>query len=131
VMGEVLRVIKDQGISVDDLKFTPAHLGELINLINLGTISGKIAKGVFEDMLAEGKAPGQIVQDKNLLVINDEAAIGKFIQGVLEKNPDSVAAYKTGKVKLMGFFVGQVMKLSQGKANPEQVNRILTRYLEG
>jgi aspartyl-tRNA(Asn)/glutamyl-tRNA(Gln) amidotransferase subunit B len=130
VMGEVLRVVKEQSIKVGDLKFTPEHLGELINLIADGTISGKIAKAVFEDMLAEGKAPGQIVKDKNLVVINDSGAIEAFIKEVLDKNPDSIAAYKGGKVKLMGFFVGQVMKLSGGKAGPEQVNQILKKYLD-
>jgi aspartyl-tRNA(Asn)/glutamyl-tRNA(Gln) amidotransferase subunit B len=130
VMGEVLRVVKDQSIGVGDLKFTPEHLGELVNLIQDGTISGKIAKAVFEDMLTEGKAPGQIVKDKNLVVINDSGAIEAFIKEVLDKNPDSVASYKSGKVKLMGFFVGQVMKLSGGKAGPEQVNQLLKKYLD-
>jgi aspartyl-tRNA(Asn)/glutamyl-tRNA(Gln) amidotransferase subunit B len=130
VMGEVLRVTKERSIGVGDLKFSPEQLGELINLILDGTISGKIAKAVFEDMLAEGKAPGQIVKDKNLVVINDTGAIEVFVKDVLEKNPDSVAAYKGGKVKLMGFFVGQVMKLSGGKAGPEQVNQLLKKHLE-
>ena len=130
VMGEVLRVVKDQSIKVGDLKFSPEQLGELVNLIVDGTISGKIAKAVFEDMLAEGKAPGQIVKDKNLVVINDSGAIEAFIKEVLDKNPDSIAAYKGGKTKLMGFFVGQVMKLSGGKAGPEQVNQILKKYLD-
>jgi aspartyl-tRNA(Asn)/glutamyl-tRNA(Gln) amidotransferase subunit B len=130
-MGEVLRVVKDQSIGVWDLKFTPEHLGELINLISDGTISGKIAKTVFEDMLAEGKAPGQVVKDKNLIVINDSGAIEGFIKDILDKNQDSVAAYKGGKVKLLGFFVGQVMKVSGGKANPDQVNQILKKHLDG
>jgi len=130
VMGDVLRVVKDQNIGVRDLKFTAEHLGELINLINNGTISGKIAKTVFEDMLAEGKAPGQIVKDKNLVVISDSGAIEKLVREVMEKNPDSVAAFKGGKVKLLGFFVGQVMKLSQGKASPDQVNELLKKHLE-
>jgi aspartyl-tRNA(Asn)/glutamyl-tRNA(Gln) amidotransferase subunit B len=130
VMGEVLRVTKDRNIGVNELKFKAEDLGELINLINAGTISGKIAKAVFEDMLTEGKGPGQIVKEKNLIVINDAGAIEAFIKDVLEKNPDSVAAYKAGKVKLMGFFVGQVMKQSQGKAGPEQVNQLLKKFLD-
>jgi aspartyl-tRNA(Asn)/glutamyl-tRNA(Gln) amidotransferase subunit B len=130
VMGEVLRVVKEQTLSVWDLKFTPEQLGELINLILAGTISGKIAKAVFEDMLAEGKAPGQIVMDKNLVVINDSGAIEGFIKDVLEKNQDSVVAYKGGKVKLLGFFVGQVMKISGGKASPDQVNQLLKKHLD-
>jgi len=81
-------------------------------------------------MLAEGKAPGQIVKDKNLVVISDSGAIEKLVREVMEKNPDSVAAFKGGKVKLLGFFVGQVMKLSQGKASPDQVNELLKKHLE-
>jgi aspartyl-tRNA(Asn)/glutamyl-tRNA(Gln) amidotransferase subunit B len=131
VMGEVLRVVKDRAISVDDLKFKAEHVGELVNLIHDGTISGKIAKAVFEDMVAEGKSPGQIVQEKNLVVINDSASIENLVREVLDRNPDSVAAYRGGKTKLMGFFVGQVMKLSQGKAGPEQVNQALKKLLEG
>lgn len=131
VMGEVLRVVKDRAITVHDLKFTAEQVGELVNLIQDGTISGKIAKAVFEDMLSEGKAPGQIVKDKNLVVINDSGAIDGFVREVLDKNQDSVTAYRGGKVKLLGFFVGQVMKISQGKANPDQVNQVLKKYLEG
>ncbi len=130
VMGEVLRVVKEENIGVGDLKFTPEHLGDLINLILQGTISGKIAKTVFEDMFREGKAPGLIVKDKNLVVINDAGAIEKFIKEVLDKNQDSVVAYRGGKVKLLGFFVGQVMKLSGGKAGPDQVNQQLKKHLD-
>ena len=131
VMGEVLRVTKEKSIGVSELKFTPEQLGELINLIQAGTISGKIAKTVFEEMLSEGKAPGQIVKDRNLVVINDAGALEGFVREVLGKNQESVDAYRGGKVKLLGFFVGQVMKLSQGKADPEQVNQLLVRHLLG
>src|SRR5690606_17397216 len=131
VMGDVLRVVKEQSIGVGELKFTPEHVGELINLINSGTISGKMAKTVFEDMLAEAKEPAAIVKDKNLVVINDEGALEGFVREVLEKNPSAIAEYRAGKVKLLGFFVGQVMKLSGGKAGPDQVNQILKRHLEG
>ncbi len=131
VMGDVLRVVKEENIKVQALKFTAEHLGELINLIQDGTISGKIAKTVFEEMLAHGTAPGIYVKEKNLVVISDSGAIEKMVREVLEKNPDSVASYKAGKVKLMGFFVGQAMKLSQGKASPDQVNGILKKLLDG
>ena len=82
-------------------------------------------------MLAQGTAPAQIVKDKNLVVISDSSAIEKLVREVLDKNPDSVTAYKGGKFKLMGFFVGQTMKLSQGKASPDQVNEILKKLLDG
>jgi aspartyl-tRNA(Asn)/glutamyl-tRNA(Gln) amidotransferase subunit B len=130
-MGDVLRVVKEENIKVQALKFTAEQLGELINLIQNGTISGKIAKTVFEEMLAQGTAPAQIVKDKNLVVISDSSAIEKLVREVLDKNPDSVTAYKGGKLKLMGFFVGQTMKLSQGKASPDQVNEILKKLLDG
>jgi aspartyl-tRNA(Asn)/glutamyl-tRNA(Gln) amidotransferase subunit B len=129
-MGDVLRVVKEQSIGVGELKFTAEHIGELINLILAGTISGKIAKTIFEDMILDGKAPGLVVKEKNLVVINDSGAIEKLIREVLDKNVDSVTAYKEGKVKLFGFFVGQVMKLSQGKASPDQVNGLLKKLLE-
>ena len=130
VMGDVLREVKERNIQVQELKFSAKHLGELINLINDGTISGKIAKTVFAEMLAEGNSPANIVKEKNLVVISDVGAIEKMIKDVLEKNPESVTAYKGGKVKLFGFFVGQVMKLSQGKAGPDQVNELLKKNLD-
>jgi aspartyl-tRNA(Asn)/glutamyl-tRNA(Gln) amidotransferase subunit B len=130
VMGDVLRVVKEQNIGVGELKFSAEHIGELINLIANGTISGRIAKTIFEDMIVEGKAPGLVVKEKNLVVISDSGAIEKLVREVLEKNVESVVAYKSGKVKLFGFFVGQVMKLSQGKASPDQVNELLKKLLE-
>jgi aspartyl-tRNA(Asn)/glutamyl-tRNA(Gln) amidotransferase subunit B len=130
VMGEVLRLLKEGNLSVSGLKFTPRQLGEMIELIRSGTISGKIAKTVFEHMAAEGKAPEQIVRERNLAVINDASAVEGFIRKVLDGNPEKVAEYRSGKVKLFGFFVGQVMKACGGKAGPEQVNSLLKRMLE-
>jgi len=131
VMGEILRQMKEQAIPVSAVKIRPEQLGALINLIGDGTISGKIAKTVFEEMLAGGKDPQVIVKEKGLVVINDTAAIQAFIQSVLDKNPNEVAEFKAGKTKLMGFFVGQIMKVSGGKANPEQVNALLRQMLAG
>ncbi len=131
IMGDVLRVLKDESIGVHELRFKAEHVGELVELISQGTISGKMAKAVFEEMVATGKSPNVIVSEKGLRVINDDSAINAFINEVLEKNPDSVQAYREGKTKLIGFFVGQVMKVSQGKASPEKVNQILQERLAG
>lgn len=129
VMGEILRVMKDQGIGIDQVKVKASQLGGMINLITKGTISGKIAKTVFEDMVQTGADPETIVKEKGLVVINDSAAIEGFVRQVLEKNPKEVEEYRGGKVKLMGFFVGQVMRTSGGKASPDQVNEILKKIL--
>ncbi len=129
VMGEILRAMKDQSIPVSAVKIAPKQLGSMINMITKGTISGKIAKTVFEEMLATGKDPEAIVKEKGLVVINDASAIEGFVRQVLDKNPKEVEEYRGGKTKLMGFFVGQIMKASGGKANPGQVNEILLRLL--
>ncbi len=130
VMGEVLRLMKDQAIPVSEVKIQPKQLGEMINMIQSGTITGKIAKTVFEDMMVSGKDPATIVKEKGLIVINDSAAIEALIRQVMEKSPNEVQEFRGGKVKLMGFFVGQVMKLSGGKASPDQVNGLLRKMLE-
>jgi aspartyl-tRNA(Asn)/glutamyl-tRNA(Gln) amidotransferase subunit B len=103
----------------------------MINLILSGAISGKIAKTVFEHMLTDGTSPEQIVKEQNLSVISDSSAIEGFIRQVMEKDADKVAEYRSGKVKLFGYFVGQVMKACQGKASPEQVNTLLQDMLTG
>jgi aspartyl-tRNA(Asn)/glutamyl-tRNA(Gln) amidotransferase subunit B len=131
VMGEVLRVLKEGNLDIADLKFSAAHIGELVNLIHSGAISGKIAKTVFEHMLAGEGAPADIVKARNLSVINDASAVEGFIRQVMDANADKVAEYRSGKDKLFGFFVGQVMKVSQGKAGPEQVNALLKDMLAG
>ncbi len=131
VMGEVLRVLKEGNLSIADLKFTPLHLGEMINLIQSGVISGKIAKTVFEFMLAEGLPPGKIVEEKNLMVISDVGAIEGFIREIMVRDAEKVTEYRSGKTKLFGYFVGQVMKACQGKASPEELNTQLKKLLEG
>jgi aspartyl-tRNA(Asn)/glutamyl-tRNA(Gln) amidotransferase subunit B len=131
VMGDVLRVLKEGNLKISDLKFQAEHVGELVNLIQSGAISGKIAKTVFEHLLAGEGAPADIVAKHGLSVINDSAAVEGFIQQVMDANPDKVAEFRAGKDKLLGFFVGQVMKASQGKAAPDQVNSILPKMLAG
>ncbi|MBW2037944.1 MAG: Asp-tRNA(Asn)/Glu-tRNA(Gln) amidotransferase GatCAB subunit B, partial [Deltaproteobacteria bacterium] len=102
---------------------------ELLHLIDSGTISGKIAKTVFDEMVSTGKAPETIVRDQGLVQITDTDAISKVVQQVLADHPKEVSNYKAGKTKLFGFFVGQVMKATGGKANPKLVNEILKKML--
>ncbi|MBI5178703.1 MAG: Asp-tRNA(Asn)/Glu-tRNA(Gln) amidotransferase subunit GatB [Nitrospinae bacterium] len=129
IMTEVLRVLKDRGIGIEQSPVTSAMLAELLNLIKDGTISGKIAKDVFAEMEQSGKSPKVIVAEKGLVQITDEGAIEKQIEEILAINPEQVAGYKAGKTKLMGFFVGEVMKATKGKANPALVNKILKEKL--
>jgi aspartyl-tRNA(Asn)/glutamyl-tRNA(Gln) amidotransferase subunit B len=96
-----------------------------------GTISGKIAKTVFEEMANTGKAPDVIVKEKGLVQVTDTAAIESAVDEALSANPDEVAAYRQGKTKLLGYFVGQVMKATRGKANPKLVNQLLKQKLDG
>ena len=98
-------------------------------MIDQGTISGKIAKSVFLDMLTSGKNAETIVKDKNLVQVSDEGELLEIVREIIVSNPEQVADYRAGKTKLMGFFVGQVMKKSQGKANPQLVNKVLKEKL--
>jgi aspartyl-tRNA(Asn)/glutamyl-tRNA(Gln) amidotransferase subunit B len=125
MMGEISRHLNAEGIELQDTGMTPAHLLELLKLQDNGTISGKIAKTVFEEMFLSGKMPADIVREKGLVQITDEGEIGSIVEQVISENPQSVEDYKNGKEKAIGFLVGQVMKLSRGKANPELVNRLL------
>jgi aspartyl-tRNA(Asn)/glutamyl-tRNA(Gln) amidotransferase subunit B len=103
----------------------------MINLIEDGTISGKIAKEVFEEMYKSSKKPADIVKEKGLTQITDEGAVVKAIEEAMAKNPTQLAEYRAGKEKLFAFFVGQVMKLTKGKANPQLVNDLLKKMLSG
>lgn len=129
VMGEVLRVLKENQIDIQDFSVKPAYLGEMIKLINNGTISGKIAKTVFEAMVESGKRPEDIVKEKGLVQISDTSEIEKQVITVLEENPTEVEKYLSGKEQIFGFLVGQVMKATRGKANPKLVNEILHKEL--
>ena len=131
IMSELLRELNEEGIGIEDASVTPELLVELISLIEDGTISGKIGKTVFTEMYKTGKSPKDIVKEKGLIQITDEGEIEKIIDAVIENNPKEVEKYRSGKKGLMGFFVGQVMKETRGKANPGIVNKILTKKLEG
>jgi len=111
------------------VRVPPAHLADLIALVDAGTISGKIAKDVYEKMRADGRAPRAIVEAEGLTQVSDAGAIERVCREVVDANPKQVAQYKGGNPKILGFFVGNVMKATQGKANPEMVNEILKRLL--
>ncbi|HFD80186.1 MAG TPA: Asp-tRNA(Asn)/Glu-tRNA(Gln) amidotransferase subunit GatB [Gammaproteobacteria bacterium] len=129
VTGELSGVLNKEGMDIGDSPVTPQMLGGLLLRIADGTISGKIAKQVFEAMWkGEGEADS-IIEQRGLKQITDSGAIEKIVREVLEANPKQVEQYKGGQEKLLGFFVGQVMKATQGKANPGEVNRIIKRLL--
>lgn len=130
MIGELFALLNKQDLSLNDSKITPVALSGLVDLIQKGTISGRIAKDVFAEMWESGKSAQDIVKDKGLEQVSDTGAIETTIENVLADNPKMVADYKSGKDKLFGFFVGQVMKVTQGKANPQVVNDILKKKLE-
>jgi aspartyl-tRNA(Asn)/glutamyl-tRNA(Gln) amidotransferase subunit B len=132
IMTELLRELNNNNLEIKASPISPKHLGQMISLIEKGTISGKIAKTVFLDMWKTGKDPEAIVKEKGLVQITDPAAVEKIIDEVLAANAQQVDDHKTGKKKnLFGFFVGAVMKASKGQANPELVNQILQKKLNG
>ncbi|MEE8537627.1 MAG: Asp-tRNA(Asn)/Glu-tRNA(Gln) amidotransferase GatCAB subunit B, partial [Acidobacteriota bacterium] len=129
ILTELLREINAGDGNLEKMPVSAGHLGAMIKLIENKTISGKIAKTVFEEMVQTGKEPSAIVRDKSLVQIVDEEAILKIIDEVIAENPRPLAQYKDGKTATFGFFVGQVMKKTQGKANPQKVNELLRRRL--
>jgi aspartyl-tRNA(Asn)/glutamyl-tRNA(Gln) amidotransferase subunit B len=131
VMGEVLRALKEDNREIADCPLTPRLLTGMLKLVESGTISGKIAKTVFDEMYKTGKEPAKIVEEKGLVQVSDTGAIEKIIDEILAANQDKVEEYRGGKEKLFGFFVGQIMKASKGKANPALVNELLLKKLQG
>ena len=125
VMGELTRLLNQNNLEIKDSKITPLSLAHMLKLLEQGTISGKIAKVVFEEMFTTGDSPDKIVKDRGLVQISDESAIKAIVEEVITGNPKVVEDFKNGKGKALGFLVGQVMKASKGKANPEMVNRLL------
>ena len=127
VTNEVARELKQ--MQVQELKFSAKQIAELVKIIDDGTISNKIAKQVFEEMIKSGENPNKIVQDKGLIQVSDPAQILPILDEVIAKNPDNVAKLKAGNTKLLGFFVGQVLKATGGKANPKVVNELVAQKL--
>ncbi len=128
VSNEVARELKQ--MKSDELKFSVKEITQLVKMVDDGTISSKIAKQVFEEMAESGKNPTQIVEDKGLIQISDPSYIAPIIDDVIAKNPDNVAKFKAGNTKLLGFFVGQVLKATGGKANPQVVNALVNEKLK-
>jgi aspartyl-tRNA(Asn)/glutamyl-tRNA(Gln) amidotransferase subunit B len=119
-----------EGKTISESPVSAGNLAGLLKLIDDGIISGKIAKTIFEEIAQTGKAPGQIVKEKGLVQVTDISAIEEVVLKVLAACPKEVENYKKGKAKLLGFFVGQVMKETKGKANPKIVNEILKEKLK-
>jgi aspartyl-tRNA(Asn)/glutamyl-tRNA(Gln) amidotransferase subunit B len=131
VMGEITRAVNDSGASIENCPVAPSQLAELLKMIDSGTISGKIAKTVFDGMWQSGKAPQAIVEEQGLVQVSDSAHIESIINEIMTANSGQVEEYRGGKEKVFGFFVGQVMKASKGKANPTVVNELLLKMLNG
>jgi aspartyl-tRNA(Asn)/glutamyl-tRNA(Gln) amidotransferase subunit B len=130
VMGEFLRLLKEENVEVEEVKLTGKHLGEMLKLMDEGVISGKIAKTVFEEMFKTGKDPETIVEEKGLKQISDEGQLEEIVLKVIADNPEPVEDFKNGKDRAIGFLVGQVMKETRGKANPQLVNKLLQEKIK-
>lgn len=130
LMGEIAAYLKEEKLGINETKLTPENLVELVNLIEKGTISNNIGKQIILTMLKDGTPASQIVEKQGLSQISDEGAIKEIVQKIVDSNPEQVAAYKGGKVQLFGFFVGQVMKETKGRANPKTVNDLLKELLD-
>lgn len=129
LMGDISKLINESFTTVEELKFTPAHLAELIKLINSGKISNNIGKKVVEEMFATGLDPKTIVEEKGLIQNSDESFIAEAVKSVIGKNEQSVIDFKNGKTRVVGFLVGVVMKETKGKANPQIVNKLILEEL--
>ena len=129
MMGEIAAYLKENHIEITDTKLTPENLVELIGLIEKGTISNNIGKQILIDMLQTGEKASAIVEKKGLSQITDVDAIRKMVEKVVANNPNQVEQYKSGKTNILGFFVGQIMKATKGRANPKTVNEILLELL--
>ncbi|MFM1654702.1 Asp-tRNA(Asn)/Glu-tRNA(Gln) amidotransferase subunit GatB [Brevibacillus sp. B_LB10_24] len=130
LMGDLFGYLNANNLELADVKITPQGLGEMIKLIEKGTISTKIAKVVFKEMVETGKEPAKIVEEQGLVQISDEGELKRIVDEVIAANPQSVEDYKAGKKQAVGYLVGQVMKQTKGKANPPMVNKLLVEAIE-
>jgi len=129
VTSELFSILNKKNLTIDESPVSHDKLGELIDNIESGKVSNRLAKDIFEEMCETGKSPSDIISEKGLSQISDEGEIEKLINDVLSANPENVEKYKNGKDKLFGFFVGEAMKLSKGKANPKLLNELLKSKL--
>ncbi|MBS1111726.1 MAG: aspartyl/glutamyl-tRNA(Asn/Gln) amidotransferase subunit [Nitrospirae bacterium] len=130
MMGEVMRLLNEDNKQIEECGLRPDHLVGLLKLIEKNVISGKIAKTVFEEMYKTGKAADVVVKEKGLVQVSDESEIEKTVDEVLANSQGEIERFKAGDAKLMGFFVGQIMKITKGKANPKIVNELLRKKLK-
>jgi aspartyl-tRNA(Asn)/glutamyl-tRNA(Gln) amidotransferase subunit B len=130
IISELFGLLNKNSLTLKECKITPQRLAKMVKLIEDGVISGKIAKVVFETMFETAEDPEKIIEEKGLVQVSDSAILSAIIDEVLTTNPDSLNAYQSGKDKLFGFFVGQVMKKTDGKANPSLVNSLLKEKLQ-
>ena len=129
IMGQLLALLNAEGKDIRQSPVPPLALAALLKLVDAGVISGKIAKTVFDEMAKTGKLPDEIVQEKGLMQVSDTSELEQMVQIVIDKHPKEVSDYRGGKEKVIGFFVGQIMKETRGKANPQMVNDILRHQL--
>ena len=130
IMGELSAYLKTSQKELHDTSLTPEGLAGLIKLITDGTISSKIAKTVFKELVEHGGNPEAIVKEKGLVQISDEGALRTIVTDILDKNPQSIEDFKNGKQKAVGFLVGQMMKATKGQANPQMVNKLIMEELQ-
>jgi len=131
VVGDINAYLNENKKAIDEVNFTPAQLAEILELIDKGTISGKIAKTVLVDVLKTGKQVKDVIAESGMTQISNEDELKKVIEETIKNNPKQVEQYKSGKTGILGFFVGQVMKGTKGRANPGLVNKLLKQLLEG
>jgi aspartyl-tRNA(Asn)/glutamyl-tRNA(Gln) amidotransferase subunit B len=129
ILRDLMSLLKDQQTTLSEIKLTPENLAQLIELIERGVINNRTAQNIFVETAATGKEPKIIVREQGLEQIGDTAALEKIIKEIIDSNPGQVAAYKSGKQQLFGFFVGQAMQKTQGKANPQVINELLKKHL--
>jgi aspartyl-tRNA(Asn)/glutamyl-tRNA(Gln) amidotransferase subunit B len=131
MLGDVSAYLNSESTTIEHFPISPEHLAEMVNLIDKGVLSSKLAKKVFAEMLKNDKAPAQLVKELGLEQVSDAGAIQAMVDEVIAANPQSVADIKGGKDKAIGFLVGQVMKKSRGKANPGMVNQMIKKTIMG
>jgi aspartyl-tRNA(Asn)/glutamyl-tRNA(Gln) amidotransferase subunit B len=129
ITGELFRLLKETETGIEEVRITPPALAELLTLVEKGTINQNTAKAVLGEMLQSGRAAAEIVAEKGLAQISDADELGRVIDEIVAANPDPVAEYRAGKERLLGWFVGQAMKATRGKANPQLVSELLKKKL--
>jgi aspartyl-tRNA(Asn)/glutamyl-tRNA(Gln) amidotransferase subunit B len=129
-MNDLLRILRERGLTAGALELTPEHLAEIVTMVESKQVTTNTGKELLEKAADSGDSPAKIVEAEGLMQVSDDSAIRQIAQEILDQNPDQVETYKGGKDTLIGWFVGQVMKASQGKANPQMAKEILEQLLQ-